>query len=44
MQDVGGPCKRCQNVNKTEWHCKEGHGYVEPNGPNYACIDYEPRG
>ena len=44
----GGPCKHCQHFfrsNPTSWlrYCWVRECYVEANGPDYACEDFDIR-
>ena len=39
----GGPCKRCQHCILPLWLCSLRDCYVEPNGPNEACPDFDLR-
>lgn len=41
MADVGGPCKMCMHCMTKIWYCKVWGTYVEPDGPVYACADFE---
>lgn len=39
----GGPCKECEYCNQLHWVCFKDQSNVEPNGPDFFCVNFKQK-